>query len=187
MKRETNFYFTKPDIEGAHGLAVWRSRKKDVFYGLVDSEDVEKLKKYKWFVADKGYFKTRIGGRFTGVPEILFGQNSSMEYVFDHENGDKRDNRKANLQYMSFSTNVNNGRSRKSPVRGITLLPNGSWRIKDLYHGTSPTFKTLGEAVKAKMISLYKQGRTIDEIERHMDIRIGTKPELEAVLKKFCS
>lgn len=94
-------------------------------FALVDYEDYEHLKKYKWYFAN-GYARRNIrmanGKRkIILMHRIIMNTPKGMET--DHINGDTLDNRKCNLRICTKSKNqMNKGRVRKgtSKYKGVS-------------------------------------------------------------------
>ena len=126
---------------------------------MVDDEDYEEINKYKWFASARGYAvrnftrddKTRGFIRMHG--EII-GEIKGLE--IDHINGEKTDNRKANLRHATHAQNVMNSRG----SRGTTSAYKGvywnkmtkSWRCTITTNGKKISLGCYQSEEDAKMV-----------------------------------
>jgi hypothetical protein len=130
------------------------SNKKQV---IVDDEDYEHLSRHGWHQAN-GYACRHI----SSIPDIReymhrAVNNTPEGFVTDHINGNKLDNRKANLRTADTSQNAMNY-SKKSgaanPYRGVSLhKKSGLWRARVMIHKKEVLlgyFKTPEEAKQAR-------------------------------------
>lgn len=96
-------------------------------FALVDDEDFEYLNQWDWFF-HSGYAK-RTGLRMHNV--IMCPQNG---LEVDHINGDKLDNRRANLRVCTHSENMKNRKNNKdntSGYKGVVFhSPSGKWQAQ---------------------------------------------------------
>lgn len=74
---------------------------------IIDTEDVNKCKKHKWFLSKRGYPTSRINGKLICLHKYIF----SAENI-DHIDRDRFNNRKSNLRECSYSQNIMNQTSR---------------------------------------------------------------------------
>jgi hypothetical protein len=99
-------------------MDIAQIRISDGSFVTVDAEDFERLSKYRWSAHGKGYAVrgVHIGNRkyrHIAMHREIVGAEPG-EYV-DHINGDKSDNRKANLRIATNSQNLmNRGRNRNN-------------------------------------------------------------------------
>lgn len=82
---------------------------------LFDYEDFPTVAAHKWSVEDSGYVHTTIGGKHIRLHTLLLKVPDGM--VIDHINGNRADNRKANLRAAS---NAENCRNQKLNTRNTT-------------------------------------------------------------------
>lgn len=112
-------------------------------FALVDDEDYELLKKWKWGCSSGGYAyrKEQISRDFlkkkSKYKNILlhrFILNPSREQDIDHRNLNPLDNRKANLRICTRSQNFWNkkiGKTNTSGFKGVSPSSNRKlWRVK---------------------------------------------------------
>ena len=97
-------------------------------FALVDAEDYERLKDYKWHVTRRGACGTAYAGRREGGRLVLMHRqimNPPKGMVVDHINGNGVDNRRCNLRICTQKQNVHNSRGRagkKSRFLGVSPL-----------------------------------------------------------------
>lgn len=133
--------------------------KKYKLYAIVDDEDYDNLKKYKWNISGgykKGdyYAATVIDGRTIYMHRLITGARSG-EYV-DHINGNMRDNRRKNLRIVDQTQNNANYHHPKkgaSKYKGVSWCKyTGRWRVRVTAYGHTVhvgRFDTETEAAKA--------------------------------------
>lgn len=95
-------------------------------FAIVDAEDYEELSRYKWGIQGKGY----VGSSRGTIHRIIMNTPDGMDT--DHRNGDKLDNRRANLRIATRAqNNTNNHNAREgtsSRFRGVCLdWRSGKW------------------------------------------------------------
>ena len=93
------------------------SHRKEIARTLIDNEDIEKIKSFKWvYIKTRGYVKAMINGK-----EILlhrFILNTPHDLLVDHINHNKLDNRKSNLRFCNKSQNAMNLKTPKNNTSG---------------------------------------------------------------------
>jgi hypothetical protein len=129
-------------------------------YAIVDVEDYEKLKKYKWHVrggkTSRTFYAVRIVGtagknrRYISMHRVIMNAPAGM--VVDHINGNGLDNRKCNLR---LATNAENARNKakstkasRSKYKGVKKVTGGKrwyadigYNYKKIYLGSFDTEK----------------------------------------------
>ena len=75
---------------------------------IIDTSEVEKIRRYKWHLQSKGYAAARINGKIVLLHRLI--HNTPNNFETDHKNRDKLDNRKANLRKCSTSQNQINSK-----------------------------------------------------------------------------
>ena len=78
-------------------------KSKDV---LIDKEDYEKVKKYKFNIDNNGYV---VNWKVGKLHRFILGDNRE-NMVIDHINGNKLDNRKCNLRFATIRQNMWNSK-----------------------------------------------------------------------------
>lgn len=82
----------------------------------IDREDLYKVKTGKWSDGGKsGYPIREIKGKMTLLHWVVMGKRKG--YVSDHINGDKLDNRKENLRFVTVQQNMCN----RSKMKGVYI------------------------------------------------------------------
>ena len=101
-------------------------------YAIVDPDDYYRLSEYKWHVSGAGYDKyyaVRKGPNKNGTRGEMVQMhrevaNTPEGLLCDHINGDRLDNRKANLRPATCTQNVRNSKKTSSPAyskyKGVT-------------------------------------------------------------------
>lgn len=116
------------------------------FEAIIDDEDFELVRRHKWYAkrasrrADKFYAATNVRDPATGkqrtvrMHQLIFPNAAEV----DHADDDGTNNTRANLRPCDRSLNQGNARHRgdgKSRYRGVSPLPNGSFRARIGYQG----------------------------------------------------
>lgn len=87
------------------GLGLGKTAKVDV-------EDYERLANNRWYYRN-GYALTEINGKEVRMHRMVMNE-VNPDYVIDHRNRDRLDNRKSNLRRFTLKQNANNmGSNRK--------------------------------------------------------------------------
>jgi hypothetical protein len=143
-----------------HRSDALRLRLKDGTQFLIDPQDASLLGTYVWHVQN-GYVSRRLhrDGCSTTVylHRLILGIQGKEKT--DHINGDKLDNRRANLRGV---TQAQNQQNRKGPpknsttgVRGVSRTAYGRYRAavrvngKQIWLGSFPTLEEAAEAARA--------------------------------------
>ena len=103
---------------------------------LYDFEDFNQIKHYSWYIDDKGYVKALNKVPATTIRNVIYLHRLIMKalpgQIVDHINGNKLDNRKANLRFVDLSQNGMNkitAKNNKSGFRGVCWSSrNKKWR-----------------------------------------------------------
>lgn len=103
--------------------------KIPILHGVteVDECDAHILNQHSFYVSDQGYAISRVRGRLERLHRLVVGAKPS-EHV-DHANGDKLDNRRANLRLVRRNENMWNSRKKNlggtketsSAFKGVNL------------------------------------------------------------------
>lgn len=125
---------------------------------VVDDEDFAFLSRWKWKLHPQGYAARsswRDGRYYTVLLHRLVAQTPDGLET-DHRNGDKLDNRRANLRAVTHAVNERNkplSRRNTSGVKGVTWDKNRQkWMAKTKHEGRHVNlgrFDTLDEAAAA--------------------------------------
>lgn len=126
-----------------------------VAHAVVDEEDAW-VAKHRWYLDASGYVRRDSGRRCTRLHRDLLGLMPGDGRAVDHRNGDKLDNRRANLRIASQAENCQNVRTRKGGMRGVYQdQRDGAWygqvKHRGKRHSTSrfPTPEQAQAAVAA--------------------------------------
>ena len=117
-----NVYEVQQDNPSVTNLIISGNKHNGII--LVDTEDVDRLKRYQWYIKDKlkenhrHYVAAKMGTRTVKLHRYLMGEPEGM--VVDHRNRDTFDNRKTNLRVTSSSANNLNTAKRCTNQSGRT-------------------------------------------------------------------
>jgi hypothetical protein len=119
---------------GGHNLefTVHSPKYGDIII-LIDDEDWEKIKNYKWYTNSKKYIFGRIdkNHKLKFLHRVIM--NASKKQYIDHINGNKNDNRKLNLRLCNNSQNLRNRGKQKnntSGYKGVYWHKNKTYKYK---------------------------------------------------------
>jgi hypothetical protein len=110
---------------------VYYQNKDRVTVGhfLIDKEDVEKIKGYKWSVMNTGYIAAYRGGKAILLHRFITDCPKGKEV--DHINHDRTDNRKINLRICTRRQNcLNKPIDSNTGEYGITLTKKGYYLVQ---------------------------------------------------------
>lgn len=85
---------------------------------LIDKEDIDKVKSFKWYEHNLGYVGTCIGRETLLLHRLIM--NPSKDQVVDHISHDKLDNRKCNLRVCTQAENRRNNSIYSNNTSGYT-------------------------------------------------------------------
>lgn len=140
-------------------IVIYDKNRLEKLRAKIDIEDVEKCKQYRWSVSRNGYIVSKKKNTTVLLHRHILGlSDEDKEYIPDHINHDKTDNRKSNLRIATYSQNAMNASapsSNTSSVKGVSW--NGRderWEAyisKDGVRHYLGYFKTLNEAKDARL------------------------------------
>lgn len=90
----------------------------EVGRALIDIEDINKVKKYKWYLDAHGYVMHKGCNLRLKLHEYIFGKKKG--YIIDHINRTKSDCRKLNLRFVTHSQNNMNRDIQSNNTSGVT-------------------------------------------------------------------
>ncbi|WP_182006271.1 HNH endonuclease [Priestia aryabhattai] len=132
---------------------------KEKARAIVDLDDVERCKTYKWSLRTDGYVSTKIMNK--GLKLHRFIMNTPKGKHTDHKDRDRLNNRKSNLEICTQSKNNKNKGSysnNKTGKSGVSV--NGNKYQADIkYEGVSHylgLFDNLNDAIKAREMAELK-------------------------------
>ena len=127
-------------------------------YALVDDKDFDLVKKFKWHLSWTGYAVRTINhDKKLFMHQLILG--TKKDFVNDHINRNRLDNRRKNLRLVTRSVNVYNSKSRhnKSGYKGVVLLPHGKWmsQVAHKYLGVFNNPETAAKVYKHAAVKYY--------------------------------
>ncbi len=122
---------------------------------LIDIQDVEKCKKHKWYLDATGYVRTTINKKKVRLHNYLFS-NFNGEFIIDHKDGNKLNNKYDNLQKCTQQFNTlkkSKQKNNTSNIIGVSKNHN-NWqaKLKNKNIIFNKTFKTKEEAIIQRLI-----------------------------------
>lgn len=129
-------------------ISIYNRKAEIIEKAIIDKEDVQKAKKYKWYLSEYGYIATTLKNR-KNLFLHRYLMNCPKDKVVDHINHDKTDNRKCNLKICTQKENMQN---LKKQAKGISKIKRKDkiyyiLQLKGKYCGC---FKSLEKAQKEK-------------------------------------
>ena len=82
-------------------IVIYNHHCEEIARALIDLDDINKIKKYKWSLKGNGY----IAAGDNGVMLHKIITNTNKNEIVDHINGNKLDNRKSNLRICTYTQN----------------------------------------------------------------------------------
>lgn len=149
----------KFDLSRDYGIGYANNTQEQFYFDL---EDYDILKEYSWIINNKGYCITgsKVGNSTLRMHRLIMNLPplkscvTSDSLVVDHINGNKKDNRKANLRIVSPKDNGKNiglSKNNQSGVTGVTLIhkwvANITVNNKHIHLGY---FDNIEDAIKAR-------------------------------------
>lgn len=136
---------------------------------IIDSNDFEKLSQFKWYFHE-GYARTDISNKRLKIymHRMIIGDG---EYITDHINSNRLDNRKSNLRKCTFSQNSVNkfkvNRKTTSKYKGVYFASDrNKWRVQ-VGRNKIGSFNTEQEAAIAynkKAVEIYGEFAKLNEV-----------------------
>ena len=121
---------------------------------LIDRIDYDKIKEYYWSVNSQGYAISVINGKHKRLHLMIL--DKPKNFVIDHINGNKLDNRRSNLRICTCkenSRNVSASKNNKTGHLGISLTKFGRYRARIMVDGKEirlGNYVNLEDAIKAR-------------------------------------
>jgi len=156
MKRKSNEYILHEEYAE---IICLNSKNKENGRLLIDLDDIEKCKEYKWCMSqDRGVSRSK-DRKLILIYRLIMGYDEiKCGIIIDHINRNKLDNRKSNLRFVtnqqnSFNSSKND--NNKSGIIGVRfdkhrnkwsaeLMRDNNWKLKKRY-------KTKEEAIIARL------------------------------------
>jgi hypothetical protein len=152
---------------------IWLRNKRK--YALVDDEDFERVKKYRWQLHHSGYAVATV--RFSGQRKHIAMHRFILQVQggvsTDHINQNKRDNRRQNLRPCTPAQNVCNVKRRKNNSSGYTGVHfhkhNKRWvayigRKPRIYLGSFGSAEKAARAYNEAAMSRFKEFACLNQI-----------------------
>ncbi len=135
-------------------IVLYDKECKEVGRTIIDLEDYDLVKDYKWTLDGSGYAINRVGG----IRLHRFVMNASDEFNIDHINGNRLDNRKCNLREVTQQQNCFNLTNRgqgNNKRKGVSYRKDrNKWRayiVVDNKQISLGSFDTEEEAIEARI------------------------------------
>ncbi len=123
-------------------IVIYNNECKEVAKVLIDLEDVERCKKYKWFFSGHGYITN---SKYIKLHRFITNCPKDMEV--DHINHNKLDNRKSNLRICTHQQNTMNV---SNNIKGVCFDKSRNKWIAHIKGKNLGRFSTYEEAIKAR-------------------------------------
>ncbi|AXI31463.1 hypothetical protein CIB87_21355 [Priestia megaterium] len=151
-------------------LIYCMNHKLDIFDVIIDIEDLPRIvERYSSiYVNDKGYAygNVRKANRKEQLHRFIIG-GTKEGYVCHHRNGISLDNRKSNLNEISFADNLRAARksNAKSGFRNVYTSRNGKFQVRVTMNGKTKNFGTYPTAEEANEIAIVKRKEMYGNLE----------------------
>ena len=140
---------------------------------LIDLDDIDKVKNYKWRMLKNGYVSTAIDGKIIYLHRLIMDCPEDMN--IDHINHNTLNNRKYNLRICTVQENNRNHRLHKTNTSGINGVSwnktNNCWSIfisvdnKTVYLGSSNNINEAEKLRKEADNKIFKEFQYNPDIE----------------------
>ena len=124
----------------------------------IDIDDLRKISKYTFYKDASGYFRTYINKKAVFLHNLIIN-NLSGEFVTDHINRCKLDNRKCNLRVVTQKQNCFNyklSKRNKSGHTGVCFDRNRNKYVATIGKRKIGRFDNLEDAIKARELEVNK-------------------------------
>lgn len=131
----------KPNEFIDHGdfleMIVYRITGEEKNRSLISKEDKKKIEGFNWNTSSGGYLFLQTKERkFISLHLFLLGKRNDL--VIDHINGNKLDNRRENLRFVTKSQNQWNSKSRRGYSFSSTF---NTWKVQIRKNGKTVFIK----------------------------------------------
>lgn len=186
-KERTNMEPNEFIIEGdICKMFLYNNKGETIAETLIDIEDIEKIKTYKWALCNGYVYNWKI----KALSSFLLGIKTNYKIVVDHKNGNPLDNRKQNLQIVTHQQNIikrKQQKNNKSGYRGVFWHKNSKrWLVnirfdqQDYYLGCFISKKAAVETYNEKAKELFGRFAVLNIFESKEEIekiKKGTEKE----------
>jgi len=129
--KDPNEIIIKGDIAE---IILYNNKCKEVARTVIDAEDVEKVKGYKWHMNGQGYAATRPKKEIIKLQHLIMGVKANYKKQIDHKDRDRLNNRKSNFRFCTQGDNAKNSTipiNNTSGFKGVSLHKNSKkWRAR---------------------------------------------------------
>lgn len=119
-------------------IILYNLKGKEIARTTIDTEDVDKIKEYKWCLS-KGYVVTNKNGRLANLPNIIKNIKQSREVVIDHKDRNPLNNIKSNYRICTQTQNLWNSGCHADGVskfKGVSFEKRSKkWRARIFTNG----------------------------------------------------
>lgn len=123
-------------------------------YALIDIEDIGKCKPIYWMMNNRGYIVANVGKPRKHISMHRLLTDVTNEFVIDHINRVKYDNRKENLRICRQIDNCQNKINRRNKVSGVSFeIKSKKWFVYIGYKGKKISlgrYENYNEAVEVR-------------------------------------
>lgn len=125
-------------------IILYNNKSEEIARAIIDAEDVDRVKDYKWHQILPGYVVAKVGGKQIGIQHIILGVKPDRKKLIDHKNRNPLINCKLNLRGCTKSQNAMNAKKPKHNTSGFKGVKKSGkkWRAairinqKDIHLGT---------------------------------------------------
>jgi len=143
-------------------VILYNIKCKEIARTLIDLDEIDLVKQYKWHLAKTGYTATRIDKKqIILLHKLIMNEDNGL--VVDHINRNKLDNRKCNLRYLNRYQHAMNMSKKKNNTSGIVGVDwnkkQQKWRARIKYNGkyiNLGSFNKIEDAKIARMNGVIK-------------------------------
>lgn len=131
-------------------IVLFNRQGKQTGVVIIDTEDVSKCKKHKWFLSKRGYPTSRINRKLICLHKYIFPAEN-----VDHRDRDKFNNRKSNLRECSQSQNRMNTlpREKTSRYKGVWLdKKSNKWQAAIRYNNKRKSLGNFHDEKEAALV-----------------------------------
>lgn len=117
---------------------------------ILDETDVERIGGYSWSTQATGYAGAKIGGRLVLLHRYIL--DAPVGALVDHINGNRLDNRRANLRFVNRQQHArNSGRRANCTYKGIARSGKQRWSAAITLDGRTTHLGTFGSPEEAAL------------------------------------
>lgn len=100
-------------------IVLYNIKNKETARVIIDTEDIGKIKKYKWSLSKNGYVRARSSQEPVKIQHIIMGVRSKNGKDIDHKDQNKLNNRKSNFRFCTQAENLQNRGKQKNNTSGF--------------------------------------------------------------------